>query len=230
MENTNDAIDSAIVEIKKIEENITKQADKLETGAEKLHSDAEKLKSEAGPIKQALEILENYKNGNAEASEVQPEVPETPFEVQPEVPFESEPQVPESPMEVQPESPFEAEPESPFEAEPESPMEVQPESPTEVQPENSTDTVIPPTSELKEIQDMNNENQQPYEEGFGETFNNIVDTTKDFFSPKKPENEVQKGGKRKNRKSRKGLRTKRFRGGNNKKTRKGHRNSRRLRK
>jgi len=42
-------------------------------------------------------------------------------------------------------------------------------------------------------------------------------------------NEV-KGGKRKNRKSRKGLRTKRFSGGYRRKTRRGRRNSRRLRK
>ena len=81
---------------------------------------------------------------------------------------------------------------------------------------------------------MNNENQEPKEEGLGETFNNMVQSTKDIlFSPKKPEDEApqpQQGGRRRNRKSRKGLKTKRFRGGNNRKSRKGRRNSRRLRK
>ena len=78
---------------------------------------------------------------------------------------------------------------------------------------------------------MNNQLQEPKEEGLGETFNNMVESTKDMLFPaKKEEPEAQKGGRRRNRKSRKGLRTKRFRGGNNRKTRRGRRNSRRLRK
>ena len=44
------------------------------------------------------------------------------------------------------------------------------------------------------------------------------------------ESTQQAAGRRRNRKSRKGLRTKRFRGGKNRKTRRGRRNSRRLRK
>jgi hypothetical protein len=123
--------------------------------------------------------------------------------------------------------------ENPFDANavPESPQPdanvVPEENPFDVNAEEG----IPPTSELKEIQDMNNENQEPKEEGFGETLNSMVESTKDMLFPqKKEESEAQKGGRRRNRKSRKGLRTKRFRGGNNRKSRKGRRNSRRLRK
>lgn len=57
---------------------------------------------------------------------------------------------------------------------------------------------------------------------------NTLSDIKEAFTP--TQDEVQKGGRRKNRKSRKGLRTKRFRGGNNRKSRKGRRNSRRIRK
>ena len=112
-------------------------------------------------------------------------------------------------------------------------VEPEPEgSPFDDNQEENKDTVIPPVSDLKELQEMNNQIQQPKEEGLGETFNNMVKSTKDLlFSPKKPEEQLpQQGGKRKNRKSRKGLKTKRFRGGNNRKSRKGRRNSRRLRK
>jgi hypothetical protein len=148
-----------------------------------------------------------------------------------ETPVEVATESEEAPLEVATES-EEAPAEVITESE-EAPVEVATES--EENPfeavENNTDTVIPPKSELKEIQDLNinNEIQEPKEEGFGETLNNMVETTKEYFSPK-TENEEKKGGKRKNRKSRKGLRTKRFRGGNNRKTKKGRRNSRRLRK
>ena len=54
---------------------------------------------------------------------------------------------------------------------------------------------------------------------------NTLETIRDAFRP--PE---QAAGRRRNRKSRKGLRTKRFRGGKNRKTRRGRRNSRRVRK
>jgi len=56
---------------------------------------------------------------------------------------------------------------------------------------------------------------------------NTLSGIRDAFTPKV---ENVKGGKRKNRKSRKGLRTKRFSGGYRRKTRRGRRNSRRLRK
>jgi hypothetical protein len=65
---------------------------------------------------------------------------------------------------------------------------------------------------------------KPEEEGIIE---NTLSGITDAFSPKP---EAEQGGKRKNRKSRKGLRTKRFRGGYRRKTRRGRRNSRRLRK
>ena len=69
------------------------------------------------------------------------------------------------------------------------------------------------------------EDKPKEETGFIE---NTLSGIKDAFTPDTVE-EV-KGGKRKNRKSRKGLRTKRFRGGYRRKTRRGRRNSRRLRK
>jgi len=53
---------------------------------------------------------------------------------------------------------------------------------------------------------------------------NTLKDIRDAFTP------TQQAGRRRNRKSRKGLRTKRFRGGKNRKTRRGRRNSRRLRK
>lgn len=73
------------------------------------------------------------------------------------------------------------------------------------------------------IQEEINDNK-PEEEGIIE---NTLSGITDAFSPKPA---AQQGGKRKNRKSRKGLRTKRFRGGYRRKTRRGRRNSRRLRK
>jgi len=175
----------------------------------------EKTEGDIDKLEKALEILKSVDIRAAAPAEVEPEVEEPVVEVEPEVQehvVEAEPEAPEAP---------------------ESPVEVQPESegsPFEVKEENN-DADIPPVSELKELQDMNNEMKEPKEEGFGETFNNMVESTKDLlFSPKKEESEAQKGGKRRNRKSKKGLRTKRFRGGNNRKTRKGRRNSRRLRK
>ena len=195
----------------------------------------QKKEDDVKKLDDALEILQGVDLGSAAPVEVEPEVPESPVEAEPESPVEAEP---ESPVEAEPESPVEAEPESPVEAEPESPVEAEPEAPVEAEPEGSpfednqeenTDTVIPPKSELKELQEMNSQLQEPKEEGLGETFNNMFESTKEYFSPK-TENEEKKGGKRKNRKSRKGLRTKRFRGGNNRKTKKGRRNSRRLRK
>jgi hypothetical protein len=186
----------------------------------------EKTEGDIDKLEKALEILKSVDIRAAAPAEVEPEVEEPVVEVEPEVEepvVEVEPEVQEHVVEAEPEAP---------EA-PESPVEVQPESegsPFEVKEENN-DADIPPVSELKELQDMNNEMKEPKEEGFGETFNNMVESTKDLlFSPKKEESEAQKGGKRRNRKSKKGLRTKRFRGGNNRKTRKGRRNSRRLRK
>ena len=189
----------------------------------------QKKEDDVKKLDDALEILQGVDLSSAAPVEVEPEVPESPVAAEPESPVEAEP---EAPVETEPESPVEAEPEAVVEAEPEAPVEAEPEgSPFEDNQEENTDTVIPPKSELKEIQDLNinNEIQKPKEEGFGETLNNMVESTKEYFSPK-TENEEKKGGKRKNRKSRKGLRTKRFRGGNNRKTKKGRRNSRRLRK
>jgi hypothetical protein len=181
----------------------------------------QKKEDDVKKLDDALEILQGVDLGSIAPVELAPEVPESPVEVDPEVPespVEAEPEVPEEIIEAEPEVPEET-----LEAASEG-------SPFEDNQEENKDTVILPVSELKEIQDINNEIQEPKEESFGESFNNMVETTKDFFSPKKPEDEVKKGGKLKNRKSRKGLRTKRFRGGNNRKSRKGRRNSRRLRK
>ena len=57
---------------------------------------------------------------------------------------------------------------------------------------------------------------------------NTLEDIRNAFAP--PPAPAQAAGRRRNRKSRKGLRTKRFRGGKNRKTRRGRRNSRRLRK
>ena len=65
-------------------------------------------------------------------------------------------------------------------------------------------------------------------EGTPTFIENTLKNIKDVFAPAPaPE---QAAGRRRNRKSRKGLRTKRFRGGKNRKTRRGRRNSRRVRK
>lgn len=192
----------------------------------------QKKEDDVKKLDDALEILQGVDLGSIAPVELAPEVPESPIEVEPEVPespVEAEPEVPEEIIEAEPEVPeetLEAEPEVPKET-----LEAAPEgSPFEDNQEENKDTVILPVSELKEIQDMNNENQEPKEEGFGKTLNSMVESTKDMlFSPEKTK-EPQQGGRRRNRKSRKGLRTKRFRGGNNRKSRKGRRNSRRLRK
>ena len=187
----------------------------------------QKKEEDVKKLDDALEILQGVDLGNVGPVEVEPEVEEPVVEAEPEVEETLvEPEVEETPVEPEVEEPV-------FEAEPElleSPVEPEG-TPFDENQEENKDNVIPPVSDLKELQEMNSQIQQPKEEGLGETFNNMVESTKDMLFPqKKEESEAQKGGRRRNRKSRKGLRTKRFRGGNNRKTRRGRRNSRRLRK
>jgi len=202
----------------------------MENAIKAVEAIKQKKEDDVKKLDDALEILQGVDLGSVAPVEVEPEVEESVIELEPEAEepvVEAEPEVEEPGVDAEPEVEepvVEAEPESPIEAEPEG-------SPFEDNQEENKDTVVPPVSELKELQEMNSQLQEPKEEGLGETFNNMVESTKDMLFPaKKEEPEAQKGGRRRNRKSRKGLRTKRFRGGNNRKTRRGRRNSRRLRK
>jgi len=188
----------------------------MDAAIEAVETIKQKKEEEVKKLDDALEILQGVVLGNAnqegEPIKVDEEVENIPG------PFDTVAESVEEEVVENVPGPFDTVPESveesvtasgPFDTVPESVEEsVTASGPFEEEPVNTT-----------EIND-----NKPEEEGIIE---NTLSGITDAFSPKPA---AQQGGKRKNRKSRKGLRTKRFRGGYRRKTRRGRRNSRRLRK